>query len=42
MSALRILARLIGAAMLVITGVVHLRLYNEGYSNIPKIGCCSF
>lgn len=38
MHVFRILARLAGAALLIATAVIHLRLYSQGYSTVPKIG----
>lgn len=38
MSVARILGRLVGAGLLITTAFIHLRLYSEGYSSVPKIG----
>jgi len=38
MPVVRILGRLAGAGLLIATATIHLRLYSEGYSTVPKIG----
>lgn len=38
MPVLPVLGRLAGAGLLIATATIHLRLYSEGYSTLPKIG----